>query len=327
MLEHPVAPACLQHHAEELVRGTVPAVQAPAIEGKLHAALPVLGYGKRSPVDHAQNQCGGKGVAAVFVPEPVESPGGRLQVPSKGNLAAPYHFRWLDAKNLLPCGVPVPYSGSDHCGHAEHEQAQELAEPGSGRTVVGPAEIRAFHGGGQYIAEAPVLYAGAVEHALIETQQDYHRAVPDKRFRALEHHLPVEEIHPAPVAETPGAGIGRIQTVLKCAHRDLHVLRFGAQARRDGLQVQHVVVAEGLYAARHGIAYVEDVVPQAAYAPAYFRPVVLRHDAAAPGFLGNAPVRVPFALVDIAAPALVADFEPADSDVSEIPAHQIPLRA
>ena len=110
-------------------------------------------------------------------------------------------------------------------------------------------------------------------------------------------------------------------------HGHAHVPGRGAQPGGDRLQVQHVVVVQRLDAARHGVAHVEHVVAEAAYAPADFRPVAFAHDAAAAGLFGHAALRVPGTLVDIGAPALVAHREVADFDVAQVAAHQVPFGA
>lgn len=307
--------------------GTAVAGIVAAVEGELDIAVGVFGDGDLAAVDHAENQRGGEVVGAGLHAELAEGVGRGFKVAAEGDVAAPCHLGRLDSQYLLAVHVARVAADADDGGQREHEEYQELGESlvvaGGGRR----AEVGPFHRRGQGVAEIAPLHARAREHALLETQQHYHRAVAHEGFGALVDHRPVAEIHPAVEAEAPGAGIGGVELMLQRAHRDPDVPGRRAQPGRNRLEMQHVVVVQRLDAAAHGVADVEHMVAAAAYAPAELHSVAPVEDAAAASLLREAAVGVPRTLVDVAAPALVADRQVAHLDVAEVAAHQIPFGA
>ena len=129
--------------------------------------------------------------------------------------------------------------------------------------------------------------------------------------------------------EAPDADVGRVDLrahVLLRTDGHAHVGRRRGQAGGDQLQVQHVVVLQGLDGIAHHILHDECMLAVAAQAPADLAAVARVDDAAAAGLLPQGPVGVPLAFVDILQALLVADPQAGYLDVSEVLAGQIPLR-
>ena len=191
---------------------------------------------------------------------------------------------------------------------------------------------RPFHRVVQVLLEIDRQHAGGVEDPLVEAQEHDDRAQALERLGRLEAHRSVlQEIGRPVEAEAPDAGVGRVQLHAEgLVGVDVHgdVLGRGAQAGRDELQVEHVVVVERLDGVGHLVAGVVGMVPVRADAPAELDAAALVDDAAAPGLLPVRPVDVPFpdVLVETLAGAVrLEDGEIPDLDVAEVLAVEVDL--